>query len=96
MSAAIPMTDHEAANVLLGLRRLFQATPLLIAGRRVGKWTLLHYRAGSRNATGTARHPAWLCRCDCGKLGEVNAASLRDGTSRNCGTRWCREPRSST
>lgn len=50
-----------------------------ITGKRFGRLTVLH-RAGWKG-----KAIMWACRCDCGKLHDVNGQALRDGHSQSCG-----------
>jgi hypothetical protein len=50
-----------------------------ITGKAFGKWTVLE-RAPSRGCV-----TFWKCRCECGTERAVEASSLRDGQSTNCG-----------
>lgn len=44
------------------------------------RWTVLEY--AGKNKTNM---PYWKCQCKCGKIKNVRAASLKDGTSKSCG-----------
>lgn len=45
------------------------------AGRRYGRWTVVHYIGAKR----------WLCRCDCGIERPVRGTRLDAGCSQSCG-----------
>ena len=50
-----------------------------IANQRFGHWTVVGpYKK-------TQKHFLWRCRCDCGTEKWVQAASLKNGTSKSCG-----------
>lgn len=49
-----------------------------ISGWRFGRWIAVERMPGSSNAR-------WLCRCDCGNVGQVLSGVLRRGESRSCG-----------
>ena len=51
-----------------------------LSGQRFGQLVALR-RVGT-NKSGSA---IWLCKCDCGNEKEINAGSLRYGTSLSCG-----------
>ena len=51
------------------------------AGRKFGRWTVIE-RDKSRSSRLGVR---WACRCDCGGIGSVRAAHLRNGKSQSCG-----------
>ena len=51
-----------------------------LTGQRFGQ--LVAIRRVGTNKSGSA---TWLCKCDCGNEKEINAASLRYGTSKSCG-----------
>lgn len=48
-----------------------------ITGHRYGRWAVV--------ARVTGRRGYWLCRCDCGNIGEVSRGNLRSGQSGSCG-----------
>ena len=50
-----------------------------LTGQKIGRWTVLG-KAPSRN-----KAVYWLCKCDCGTIKEVKAASLNSGKSVSCG-----------
>lgn len=50
-----------------------------LTGKRFGRWTVLS-RAPNRD-----KEVYYNCRCDCGTEREINARSLRKGTSLSCG-----------
>lgn len=50
-----------------------------LTGQKIDKLTVLE-KAPSR-----ARHVYWKCQCECGKIVEVSAESLRKNVSHNCG-----------
>jgi len=52
-----------------------------MVGRRFGRLTVLQIE-GERK---TARHPKWICLCDCGKKVVRSAQSLRTGREPSCG-----------
>lgn len=47
-----------------------------MAGRRVGRWTVLRRAENPRQ---------WTCRCDCGTEKAVDGPTLRNGASTSCG-----------
>jgi hypothetical protein len=47
-----------------------------ISGKRFGSLTALSHISTKRK---------WLCKCDCGKIKDVNTQHLRLGTTRSCG-----------
>ena len=53
----------------------------IVAGTRIGRWTVLSGRSSKSNAKGLYA----LCRCVCGVEREVQASSLRKGESQSCG-----------
>ncbi len=50
-----------------------------LEGKRFSRWTVLGYAGPSGRAT------FWWCRCDCGSIRSVDAATLINSTSRSCG-----------
>jgi hypothetical protein len=86
----IQADDREAALAALAMRRFFRATPLLMAGKRVGLWTLLDFQPGVRT-TGPRANPSWLCRCACGEERSVRVDNLRARKSTSCGMKGCRD-----
>jgi hypothetical protein len=50
-----------------------------ISGEKFGRWTAIK-RVGTK-----AGGALWLCKCDCGKIGEVRSNALRSGKSKSCG-----------
>lgn len=59
--------------------RWFGRNLIDLTNERFGRWTAIRiaYRRNKR--------VFWLCRCDCGKEGDIAALSLRSGGSRSCG-----------
>lgn len=51
-----------------------------ITGQKFGRWTVLHSAI-----TGKNRHSRWRCKCECGKVRDVDGISLRYGDSQSCG-----------
>ena len=49
-----------------------------LTGQQFEDWTVLRYVGWRRRAT------MWLCRCKCGREGEVSAGNLRSGHSARC------------
>src|SRR5262245_42778540 len=49
-----------------------------LTGQRFGRWTVLN-RAENRKS-------CWLCRCNCGTERPEFSGSLKDGTSKSCGS----------
>ena len=52
-----------------------------LSGQSFGKWKVLYL---SPNKT-KENKPMWVCRCECGNIKEVSAASLKAGQSKSCG-----------
>jgi hypothetical protein len=50
-------------------------------GNRYGRWTVVS--RGPNENKGDFRR--WRCKCDCGNIGVVRQAQLRNGMSRSCG-----------
>lgn len=50
-----------------------------LSGQRFGRWTVI------RRASRSGSAAWWLCKCDCGLVGEVRGDSLRHGNTRSCG-----------
>jgi hypothetical protein len=50
-----------------------------LSNQKYGRWTVIK-RVGTK--TGGA---LWLCKCDCGNMGEVRSNALRAGKSKSCG-----------
>lgn len=50
-----------------------------LTGERFGRWTVVE------RAPSTSRNAKWVCRCDCGRIKTVAAATLRSGVSKSCG-----------
>ncbi len=50
-----------------------------LIGKRFGRWVVI------KEALTTDESTKWFCRCDCGKSREVNAGSLKAGSSISCG-----------
>lgn len=51
-----------------------------LAGEKFGRWEVLKY--GHKNERNEVY---WICKCQCGKVKEVRANSLRSGRSKSCG-----------
>lgn len=52
-----------------------------LTGKRFGRWTVMELHP-VRSKSGRAR---WVCRCDCGNQGVVEALNLKQGGSNSCG-----------
>lgn len=50
-----------------------------LTGRRFGKWSVIKRDKDSK------KEVRWICKCDCGTVKSVSAASLKKGASTNCG-----------
>ena len=50
-------------------------------GKRTGRLTIIE-ESKKRNNEGRI---CWICKCDCGKLVEVDGKSLRNGNTKSCG-----------
>lgn len=48
-------------------------------GQRFTRWTVLSFARTAKQGV------VWRCQCDCGVEREVNAKSLRNGSSKSCG-----------
>src|SRR5437868_3272004 len=55
-----------------------------LAGQKLGKWTVLS-RAAPQVAPSGHAFTRWLCRCECGTVGEVNTTRLRSPRAGGCG-----------
>jgi hypothetical protein len=51
-----------------------------LTGKTFTRWTVI-----ARAENSTAGQTRWLCRCDCGAEGVVQAAALKDSHSQSCG-----------
>ena len=51
-----------------------------LTGMRFGKWTVL-----KRAPTKSDHATRWLCKCDCGTIKDIAAATLKNGESKSCG-----------
>lgn len=51
-----------------------------LAGQRFGRLTAIE--KGKKDA---AQHQYWICKCDCGKIVEINSDNLRRGLTKSCG-----------
>ena len=51
-----------------------------LAGQRFGRLTVIE--KGKKDA---AQHQYWICKCDCGKIVEINSDNLRRGLTKSCG-----------
>ena len=51
-----------------------------LIGKRFGRWTVLEKT--EERISGSI---VWLCECDCGKIGKVRTAILKNGESKSCG-----------
>lgn len=60
-------------------REMNSATMIDMAGRKVGRWTVI------RHSRSVGKLHWWLCKCECGIEKEVLAKSLRNGDSNSCG-----------
>ena len=56
-----------------------------LTGKKFGKWTVLELGEPTYTISGHKR-TMWKCQCECGKVRDVWAASLREGKSCSCGT----------
>lgn len=54
-----------------------------IEGQRFGRWIVVEYCGIMPNSSVSA----WKCRCDCGTIKIIKAASLQSGRSQSCGCR---------
>lgn len=52
-----------------------------ITGQKFGRWTAIR-PTGRKAKNGTYY---WLCKCECGNIGEVSVSNLRSGSSKSCG-----------
>ena len=50
-----------------------------LTGERFGRWTVIGL------APSTPRNAKWFCKCECGTIKIVRAATLRNGDSKSCG-----------
>lgn len=50
-----------------------------LTGMRFGKWLVI------KRGENKGKEVRWVCKCDCGNVKTVSAASLKKGTSTNCG-----------
>ncbi len=50
-----------------------------LAGQRLGRWTVIRFLGRIKDRS------IWECRCDCGKIGNIEQYSLRKGLSTSCG-----------
>ena len=55
-----------------------------LSGNRFGKWLVIGAKPEPRSPS-AKNVVRWLCRCDCGIEKAVEASSLKDGQSTNCG-----------
>jgi hypothetical protein len=55
-----------------------------LAGSKFGRWTAIRVYEKRPNRDGGTR-VFWECRCDCGNVRSVDAASLKSGHSKSCG-----------
>lgn len=53
-----------------------------LAGKRFGRLTVIRFLELDERENKTR---AWLCKCDCGSLVQVNANKLKTGHTRSCG-----------
>ena len=51
-----------------------------LSNQRFGR--LIAIRKGKKDK---AQHQFWICKCDCGKIVEINSDNLRRGTTQSCG-----------
>lgn len=68
--------EHLAAGKTEAMARRAESVRVDLAGRTVGKWTVLSYDTGAQG---------WLCRCSCGTERVVPARRLKNGLSLSCG-----------
>ncbi|MDB4352393.1 hypothetical protein OAA60_03070 [Porticoccaceae bacterium] len=50
-----------------------------LSNQKFGRWTAME-RTGTKGGGAL-----WLCKCDCGNVGEVRSNALRTGKSKSCG-----------
>lgn len=55
-----------------------------LTGQRFGRWTVIR-RAKNHIQPDGRKRIKWLCKCDCGELGEVGRNSLIKKESQSCG-----------
>lgn len=58
------------------------------SGTKFNRWTIIKFQYLKVYKTHTKKF--YLCRCDCGKLKEIEEATLKNGMSKSCGC-WKRE-----
>lgn len=51
-----------------------------LTNKKFGKWIAL-----KKIGTTKYRRPIWLCRCECGRIGEIPSGNLLSGLSTKCG-----------
>ena len=56
-----------------------------MTGQRFGRWTVLKRGPDILVGADLVHRTAWICKCDCGTLRNVNGQSLRNGLSTSCG-----------
>ena len=56
-----------------------------LTGQRFGRWTVLKRGPDYVSYDGRHKMARWYCKCDCGNIHLVSAASLKQGTSVSCG-----------
>ena len=54
-------------------------------GKRIGRWTVIARAADRDTKSKRFSLTYWSCKCDCGTIKEVRAASLLRGKSKSCG-----------
>jgi hypothetical protein len=72
--------------------------PKIPMGTRFGRWTVIGYVPGHRNAQEKIK-PRYTCRCECGTVRDVLGSGLTRGMSKSCGCltgRWRIPPGEST
>ena len=69
------MLIRSQPNGLVTVTRLFDLT-----GMRFNRWSVVRRVENSK-----AGQTRWLCKCDCGTGGVVQAAALKTGHSKSCG-----------
>jgi hypothetical protein len=57
---------------------------LNLMGQKFGKWMVIKRRKNDSRGK-----PIWACKCECGKIKNVSASSLRGGFSKSCGKYLC-------
>jgi len=63
----------------------YKDTFIIPEGSKFGKWTVIKKVDRPDDISEDSRNYYYLCKCDCGKEGTVQASSLRKGNSNSCG-----------